>query len=144
MADEIQIDGSQPDRIDRPPVDEINIAQEELTPEKLAGVQTRDPEQTKEEAASRVAHLVVVFFGAFLLALFLGGVAALSLGVFVDWKLAEGAMAQGDALPATKALLQSYAGMVEGIGKAGTTLFGPLLGFILGHYFGRKSSGSGA
>ena len=84
---------------------------------------TRGPPAVwRERSASRIALLLVGIFGVFLLAVSLGGL--LFLASFAE--------APGPA--ATEALIP----FLEAVGDMSLKLFGPVLAFVLGYYFGKE------
>lgn len=87
------------------------------------GDPTRGPPSVwRERSASRIALLLVAIFGLFLLVISLGGL--LFLSSFEEQP--------GDA--ATEALIP----FLQAVGDMALKLFGPLLAFVLGYYFGKE------
>ncbi|HYN82224.1 MAG TPA: hypothetical protein VES88_12030 [Gemmatimonadaceae bacterium] len=81
-----------------------------------------DPVQAKTQGGQWIAKGIVVIFGLSILY----SVVVTSLGVWQHSTASSGVKEFGDGLDA--------------IAKFGTTLFSPLLSFILGYYFGERNS----
>jgi hypothetical protein len=92
----------------------------------------KEARAARDDAAKEVAERLLAFFGWTLLALFLGGLLLLGFGMLLD------VSKRGGDLVTANQLLASYAKILQSIILFVATLFGPLLGFILGHYFARR------
>jgi uncharacterized protein involved in cysteine biosynthesis len=92
---------------------------------------TTRPVRTKEDYARMVAMMIVQFFGLTLILLTILGFVLL---IWLRW-----APDKSEQI-FSKAVIP----FIEKLGTFATTVFGPLLAFILGYYFGEKSQGAGA
>lgn len=86
------------------------------------------PEQTKENSAQLVAGVIVLTFGVTVLAALVGGF------LIIIWR--NPAEVKGVVNDAAIPLLKEITGFA-------TTVFGPLLAFVLGYYFGERGGSDG-
>jgi hypothetical protein len=93
-----------------------------------------DPRYAKVKAAEGVALRLVGYFGRALAAVAVGGLVVLGLGLFLEVELGAGA----GGPPMLVQIVDSYSRLLAAIASFAATVFGPILGFILGHYFGRQ------
>jgi len=93
------------------------------------GVTTENIQTKKESYARWVAIYIVLIFGVSLLLLIILGFVLL---IWLRWAPDK----------ANVIFNQAVIPFVEKVGTFATTVFGPLLAFILGYYFGEKSQNS--
>lgn len=109
-------------------VEQTNEQIETFAPE---SIDIKVQEIRKEATAKAIAkHLLATFRWTILAVMALGFIA-----VFCD----EAASLQGRQ---TSLVKDSVAPLLTGIGAFASTLFGPLLGFVLGYYFAERSKRS--
>ena len=116
------------EKTEEPPPEEEGIEQPFIPPESAF---SRPPDIIKEEAATLVAKYIVQVFKYAVLA-GLGGIFAVVLVCFF-WQ---------NSSAAAPLLKDAVVPSLERLGTFATTVFGPLLAFILGYYFGGSSKGS--
>ena len=113
--------------------EESKKLQEELLPDTLQASPNppdfyRSPAAAKERGAAWVAKGLVLIFGGMILACLVGGFTLIGLH-----PPASGGSDSKDTI-VSLALLPLF----QGIGTFASTVFGPLLAFVLGYYFGEK------
>lgn len=91
-----------------------------------AGLRILDIQLAAVRAAEGVASTLVRYFGLSLLIALTGGVAVILAVRF------SGTESAG-------ALVDDYLSLLQAVGTFSATVFGPILGFILGHYFGKQA-----
>jgi hypothetical protein len=95
-------------------------------PPSLAALSARLQEPPKEQATRRIGMLLIGIFGF--------------ASVFVTWEGFRVIFYSMDKPENTKLLInEAVIPFIEKIGTFLTTVFGPLLAFILGYYFGQKT-----
>lgn len=85
-----------------------------------------DPRFVRELGASKIGRKLLAIFAQSLVWSFFGG-----LLIIASVSLTH------DVEAATEVLVQAYLPLLERIGDLALRVFGPLLGFVLGYYFGR-------
>jgi hypothetical protein len=110
-----------------PDDEEINLD----TVPKAEAFYRKSPTFEKEKGASWVARALVCIFGGALLICLVGG-----LVVIAVHPPANGAAGSKENIIGVAVLP-----LLEGVGIFASTVFSPLLAFILGYYFGEKKQG---
>lgn len=114
-------------------VEEIDLAADELTLAKIED-HVRAHHFKTEETASNLAEWMIGLFGLSFGVMLLAGVGLLIVAIFVP--------ASDSTTPPSLSLseiVDSYLLILEAVARVTVTIFGPLLGFILGYYFRRRS-----
>ncbi len=108
------------------PDDEVQLAD---IPESSSYLEP-PPEKVKAEGANRVAQLLVWIFA--------GTIAVSLAGGFTMMALHPPPVSGSD--DKANIIGSAVLPMLEGVGTFASTVFGPLLAFVLGYYFGEKKT----
>jgi hypothetical protein len=109
------------------PPDEITFDQRPLE-ENVSRGRSLTKGQIKESSARAVAKMIVQIFGGVLFAILVGGFTVIGL--------------YGDSIKHAEALVgKTVVPFLTALGNFSSTVFAPLLAFILGYYFGEKQQG---
>ena len=89
------------------------------------------PQVARERFAQHLAEKLVSYFGWALLSLVGVGVGLLVLGIVIG----------GKDLISLKTIIEHYLSILQAVGTFVASIFGSILGFILGHYFRKEGKG---